>query len=118
MVNRVGDFGLSLAIMMMFATLGTFTFEGVNATIGQADSTTVTWIGLALLLAACGKSAQFPLQSWLPGRHGGPDPGLGPDPRGHHGHRRRLPDRALAPRSSTSARPRAWPSSSSARSRC
>jgi NADH-quinone oxidoreductase subunit L len=73
-VNRVGDFGLSLAIMMMFATLGTFTFEGVNATIGQADSTTVTWIGLALLLAACGKSAQFPLQSWLLDAMEGPTP--------------------------------------------
>ena len=73
-VNRVGDFGLSLAIMMMFATLGTFTFEGVNATVGQADSTMVTWIGLALLLAACGKSAQFPLQSWLLDAMEGPTP--------------------------------------------
>ena len=74
MVNRVGDFGLSLAIMMMFATFGTFTFEGVNATIGQADPNTVTWIGLALLLAACGKSAQFPLQSWLLDAMEGPTP--------------------------------------------
>jgi len=73
-VNRVGDFGLSLAIMMMFATLGTFTFEGVNATVGEADSTMVTWIGLALLLAACGKSAQFPLQSWLLDAMEGPTP--------------------------------------------
>ena len=73
-VNRVGDFGLSLAIMMMFATLGTFTFEGVNATVGEANSTTVTWIGLALLLAACGKSAQFPLQSWLLDAMEGPTP--------------------------------------------
>ena len=73
-VNRVGDFGLSVAIMMMFATLGTFTFEGVNATIDQADSDMVTWIGLALLLAACGKSAQFPLQSWLLDAMEGPTP--------------------------------------------
>ncbi len=73
-VNRVGDFGLSLAIMMMFATFGTFTFEGVNATVGQADSNTVTWMGLALLLAACGKSAQFPLQSWLLDAMEGPTP--------------------------------------------
>ncbi len=73
-VNRVGDVGLSLAIMMMFATFGTFTFEGVNAAVGQADSDTVTWIGLALLLAACGKSAQFPLQSWLLDAMEGPTP--------------------------------------------
>ena len=73
-VNRVGDFGLSVAIMMMFATLGTFTFEGVNAAIEQADPDMVTWIGLALLLAACGKSAQFPLQSWLLDAMEGPTP--------------------------------------------
>ncbi len=73
-VNRVGDFGLSVAIMLMFATLGTFAFGEVDAAIGQADPDTVTWIGLALLLAACGKSAQFPLQSWLLDAMEGPTP--------------------------------------------
>jgi NADH-quinone oxidoreductase subunit L len=73
-VNRVGDFGLSVAIMMMFATLGTFAFGEVDAAIGQADPDTITWIGLALLLAACGKSAQFPLQSWLLDAMEGPTP--------------------------------------------
>ncbi len=73
-VNRVGDFGLSIAVMLMFATFGTFAFGEVNAAIGQADPDTVTWIGLALLLAACGKSAQFPLQSWLLDAMEGPTP--------------------------------------------
>ena len=73
-VNRVGDVGLSLAIMMMFATLGTFAFAGVDATVGQADERVVTLMGLALLLAACGKSAQFPLQSWLLDAMEGPTP--------------------------------------------
>ncbi len=73
-VNRVGDVGLSLAIILMFVTFGTVTFEGVNAAAGLADSKTVTWIGLALLLAACGKSAQFPLQSWLLDAMEGPTP--------------------------------------------
>ncbi len=73
-INRVGDFGLSVAIMLMFATLGTFAFGEVDARIGEADPTTVTWIGLALLLAACGKSAQFPLQSWLLDAMEGPTP--------------------------------------------
>jgi NADH-quinone oxidoreductase subunit L len=73
-VNRVGDFGLSIAVMLMFATLGTFAFAEVDARIGEADPTTVTWIGLALLLAACGKSAQFPLQSWLLDAMEGPTP--------------------------------------------
>ena len=73
-VNRVGDVGLSLAIMLMITTFGTVTFEGVAAGAAGADSKHITWIGLALLLAACGKSAQFPLQSWLLDAMEGPTP--------------------------------------------
>jgi len=73
-VNRVGDVGLSLAIMLMFTTFGTVTFEGVVAGAGEASQQHLTWIGLALLLAACGKSAQFPLQSWLLDAMEGPTP--------------------------------------------
>jgi NADH-quinone oxidoreductase subunit L len=73
-VNRVGDVGLALAILLMFVTFGTLTFEGVAAGAGLAEPSTVTWIGLALLLAACGKSAQFPLQSWLLDAMEGPTP--------------------------------------------
>ena len=73
-INRVGDFGLSLAIMFMFATFGGVTFETVNSSIGSASEGTATWIGLLLLLAACGKSAQFPLQAWLFDAMEGPTP--------------------------------------------
>ena len=73
-VNRVGDVGLSIAVMLMFVTFGTVTFEGVAQSAANANQTTVTWIGLALLLAACGKSAQFPLQSWLLDAMEGPTP--------------------------------------------
>ncbi len=73
-VNRVGDFGLSVAIMIMFFSMGTFTFFEVNERIGLVDPDTITWIGLGLLLAACGKSAQFPLQSWLLDAMEGPTP--------------------------------------------
>ena len=73
-VNRVGDFGLSVAIMIMFFSMGTFTFFEVNEKVGLVSSDTVTWIGLCLLLAACGKSAQFPLQSWLLDAMEGPTP--------------------------------------------
>ncbi len=73
-VNRVGDAGLSIAIMLMFATFGTVTFEHVFAAAEDAEGTTLTLIGLALLLAACGKSAQFPLQSWLLDAMEGPTP--------------------------------------------
>jgi NADH-quinone oxidoreductase subunit L len=75
-VNRVGDVGLSIAIMLMFATLGTTSYAGVLGGIGAlgANSGTVTAIALLLLLGACGKSAQFPLQSWLLDAMEGPTP--------------------------------------------
>ncbi len=72
--NRVGDFGLGLAIMSMFATFGTFTFTGVAENAAKASPGSLTIIGLLLLLAACGKSAQFPLQSWLGDAMAGPTP--------------------------------------------
>ena len=72
--NRVGDFGLTAAIMLMFATFGTVSFSGVNAGVEGASTGTLTAIGLLLLLGACGKSAQFPLQSWLGDAMAGPTP--------------------------------------------
>ncbi len=75
MVNRVGDFGLSVAIMIMFATFGTVTFAGVlRRTPARRREGVLTAIGLMLLLGACGKSAQFPLQSWLGDAMAGPTP--------------------------------------------
>ena len=73
-VNRVGDVGLSLAVMLMFTAVGTVTFRGVAEHASHVGETTLTLIGLALLLAACGKSAQFPLQSWLLDAMEGPTP--------------------------------------------
>jgi len=72
--NRVGDVGLSIAIMLMFVTFGSVTFPGVLDNVSGASATTNTVIGLMLLLAACGKSAQFPLQSWLLDAMEGPTP--------------------------------------------
>ncbi|MGN6688481.1 MAG: NADH-quinone oxidoreductase subunit L [Actinomycetales bacterium] len=72
--NRVGDVGMSIAIMIMFATFGRVDFAGVFAGSSQASSGILTAIGLMLLLAACGKSAQFPLQSWLGDAMAGPTP--------------------------------------------
>jgi NADH-quinone oxidoreductase subunit L len=76
LVNRVGDVGLSLAIMLMFTTFGTFAFGTVFERVGGpgVHSGTVTAIGLMLLLGACGKSAQAPLQSWLLDAMEGPTP--------------------------------------------
>src|ERR671920_738766 len=73
-VNRVGDIGLALGAMLIFATFGTVSFQGVSERAGEASTTTLTLIGLLLLLAACGKSAQVPLQSWMLDAMEGPTP--------------------------------------------
>src|SRR5499427_5016108 len=72
--NRVGDAGLSLAIMLMFATFGSVSFSGVFGAAHNAGGAVITAIGLLLLLGACGKSAQLPLQSWLLDAMEGPTP--------------------------------------------
>ena len=72
--NRVGDVGLSLAIMIAFAQFGSVTFDGVKAGVHGASPAALTALGAMLLLAAAGKSAQFPLQSWLGDAMAGPTP--------------------------------------------
>ncbi|WP_327718730.1 NADH-quinone oxidoreductase subunit L [Streptomyces sp. NBC_00490] len=80
LVNRVGDVGLSIAIMLMFTTFGTFAFGPLLGSheepglVTGASEATLTGIALMLLLAACGKSAQVPLQSWLGDAMEGPTP--------------------------------------------
>ena len=73
-LNRVGDIGLSIGISLMFATFGTTDFTTISEVAGEASDTTLTILGLLLLLAACGKSAQVPLQSWLLDAMEGPTP--------------------------------------------
>ena len=73
-VNRVGDVGLSVAVMLMYTTFGGFSFTDVFNGVSGAKTGTMTAMGLLLLLAACGKSAQFPLQSWLGDAMEGPTP--------------------------------------------
>ena len=73
-VNRVGDAGLSIAIMLMFAEFGTMNFSGVFNQVGSAGNGVATALGFLLLLGACGKSAQVPLQSWLLDAMEGPTP--------------------------------------------
>jgi NADH-quinone oxidoreductase subunit L len=73
-VNRVGDVGLAIAQMVMFAYIGSISFDGVFAAAPHLSQGTNNAIGLLLLLAACGKSAQVPLQSWLGDAMEGPTP--------------------------------------------
>ncbi len=73
-VNRIGDLGLILAMAMMLAHFGALDFATVHGEAGSVSTGTLTVIGLLLLLGACGKSAQFPLQSWLGDAMAGPTP--------------------------------------------
>lgn len=73
-MNRVGDMGLSFAIMIAFATVGTVSFAGIKEQVDQTSTGALTALGIMLLVAAAGKSAQFPLQAWLGDAMAGPTP--------------------------------------------
>ena len=73
-VNRVGDLGLSIAIMLMFVTFGGVDYATVNEGVASANQGALVAMGLLLLVGAAGKSAQFPLQSWLGDAMAGPTP--------------------------------------------
>jgi len=81
-VNRIGDLGFGLGVMLAFWTFGTIAFHGENGIFEQAMNHealgiaggTLTAIGILLFIGACGKSAQFPLHVWLPDAMEGPTP--------------------------------------------
>lgn len=73
-VNRIADVGMIVALMLMFSTFGAVDFATVFAGAETTDTGRLTAIALMLLVAACGKSAQFPLQSWLGDAMAGPTP--------------------------------------------
>ena len=73
-MNRIGDMGLSFAIMISFATLGAVSFKDVAERAPAASNAALTAMGIMLLVAATGKSAQFPLQAWLGDAMAGPTP--------------------------------------------
>jgi NADH-quinone oxidoreductase subunit L len=73
-MNRVGDLGMSLAIMLVFVTFGSTSFTVISEAAGGATEQRMNILGLLLLLGACGKSAQVPLQAWLLDAMEGPTP--------------------------------------------
>jgi len=81
-VNRIGDLGFGLGIMLAFWTFGTISFYGEDGLFERAvehealgiAGGTMTAIGILLFIGACGKSAQFPLHVWLPDAMEGPTP--------------------------------------------
>ncbi|MGH3764628.1 MAG: NADH-quinone oxidoreductase subunit L [Pseudonocardiaceae bacterium] len=74
LMNRVGDVGLAIAIFLIWRSLGTVQFSEVFPRAGEIGGPTLLAICLLLLLGACGKSGQFPLQAWLPDAMEGPTP--------------------------------------------
>ena len=73
-VNRVGDFGFGLGVILIWTLLGTLNFDQVFAGIGGLEGWQITLIALLLFAGAVGKSAQFPLHVWLPDAMEGPTP--------------------------------------------
>ena len=74
--NRVGDWGVMMAMFLAFQAVGTISYDGINtaAESGALSSTTATAIAVMLFVGACGKSAQLPLYIWLPDAMEGPTP--------------------------------------------
>jgi NADH-quinone oxidoreductase subunit L len=73
-MNRIGDLGFLLGIILIFVTFGSITYSEVFSAAGSGSSSTVTAIALLLFVGAMGKSAQLPLYTWLPDAMAGPTP--------------------------------------------
>ena len=73
-MNRVGDMGMLIAMMAMVASFHSVSFSVVSTQVESIPTASATVIGFFLLVAACGKSAQFPLQAWLGDAMAGPTP--------------------------------------------
>jgi NADH-quinone oxidoreductase subunit L len=74
LMNRVGDAGLAIGIFLMFTELGSTQYSDVFNGVDSLAASTILIMGILLLLGACGKSGQFPLQAWLPDAMEGPTP--------------------------------------------
>ena len=74
--NRVGDWGMMVAMFLAFSAVGTLSYEGINSAAagGKIAAVTATGIAMMLFVGACGKSAQLPLYIWLPDAMEGPTP--------------------------------------------
>ncbi|MBT5934726.1 NADH-quinone oxidoreductase subunit L [Sulfurimonas sp.] len=73
-MNRVADLGMLIGIFLVFWNTGTLQYDGAFAAMANLDTETLTWIGIFLFIGAMGKSAQFPLHTWLADAMEGPTP--------------------------------------------
>jgi len=73
-MNVIGDVGIMIAMFLMYAHVGSVAYQNVFGHVSQIGTSALTWIGVWLLLGAVAKSAQLPLQTWLPDAMEGPTP--------------------------------------------
>jgi NADH-quinone oxidoreductase subunit L len=77
-MNRIGDLGFLVGMLLILFTFGTLTFQDffrqIHANAGVVPTSTYNWIALCLFIGATGKSAQIPLYTWLPDAMAGPTP--------------------------------------------
>jgi len=73
-MNRIADLGMLVGIFLIYWNLGTLKYSEVFAHLNQLSHTMLVGIGIALFIGAMGKSAQFPLHTWLADAMEGPTP--------------------------------------------
>jgi NADH-quinone oxidoreductase subunit L len=73
-MNRIADLGMLIGIFLVYWNTGTLQYDGAFAAFQTLDPATLTWIGIFLFIGAMGKSAQFPLHTWLADAMEGPTP--------------------------------------------
>jgi NADH-quinone oxidoreductase subunit L len=73
-MNRVGDLGLLLGMFLIYWNIGSLQYDIVFAQVSTLENSTLVWIAALLFLGAMGKSAQFPLHTWLADAMEGPTP--------------------------------------------
>ena len=73
-MNRIADLGMLIGLFLIYWNTGTLQYDGAFAAMPALDISTLTWIGIFLFVGAMGKSAQFPLHTWLADAMEGPTP--------------------------------------------
>ena len=73
-MNRIADLGMLVGLFLVYWNTGTLQYEGAFEAFAHLDTPTLTWIGIFLFIGAMGKSAQFPLHTWLADAMEGPTP--------------------------------------------
>ena len=73
-MNRIADLGMLIGIFLVYWNTGTLQYTEAFAAMPGLDTETLTWIGIFLFIGAMGKSAQFPLHTWLADAMEGPTP--------------------------------------------